>query len=98
VNLKDTTWIAGSFVSGPVIFVHDDAKMARGEPCTGVYRFVPGKGPGEEIVSFHCAPRWGQAPGRFTTVVARDVVRGRVLTEYQFAGDAEAHRVPMTAH
>jgi len=30
VNLKNTTVIAGAFVSGPVVFVHDDAKMARG--------------------------------------------------------------------
>lgn len=98
VNLVDTTSIAGSFVSGPVIFVHDDAKMAQGKPCTGVYRFVPGKGPAEELVSFHCKPRWGKAAERFTTAATRSPSGPPVLTEYQFAGDTEAHGVPTKAH
>ena len=70
INLTDTTVIAGAFVSGPVVFVHDDAKMARGLPCTSVHRFVPGKGPGEELIAFHCKPRWGEAPGQFTQDIA----------------------------
>jgi hypothetical protein len=94
VNLTETTSIAGSFVSGPVIFVHDDAKMAQGKPCTGVYRFVLGKGPAEELVSFHCKPRRGKAPEQFTTATSRDPYGPRVLREYQFAGDTEAHGVP----
>ena len=72
VNLTETMSIAGSFVSGPVMFVHDDAKMAKGAPSMRVYRFVPGKGLAEEIVSFHCKPRWGTAPGRFTTATNRE--------------------------
>lgn len=98
VNLTETTSIAGSFVSGPVIFVHDDAKMTRGEPCTGVHRFVPGKGPAEEIVSFHCKPRWGAAPERFTAATNRQPSGPPLLTEYQFAGDTEAHGVPTKSH
>lgn len=94
INLKDTTVIAGAFVSGPVVFVHDDAKMARGGPCTSVHRYDPGKGVGEEIVAFHCKPRWTKAPGRFTTASASQVDGPPVMTEYQFAGDEEAHGVP----
>ncbi|MDO8678177.1 MAG: hypothetical protein Q7R30_06390 [Acidobacteriota bacterium] len=94
VNLMEPTSIAGMFVSGSVMFVHDDARMARGEPCTGVYRFNPGQGPAEEIVSFHCKPRWGRAPQKFTASTARDPMGPRVLTEFQFAADEEAHRVP----
>lgn len=97
VNLVDTTMIAGTFVSGPVVFVHDDARMARGEPCTSVHRFVPGKGAGEELVAFHCKPRWGQAPERFTQAVATKADGPPVMTEYQFAGDEEAHGVPTKA-
>lgn len=97
VNLKDTTMIAGTFVSGPVIFVHDDARMARGEPCTSVHRYEPGQGPGEEIVAFHCKPRWGKAPARFTAATITRPDGPPVLTEYQFAGDEEAHIVPKTA-
>jgi hypothetical protein len=94
VNLSDTTWIAGAFVSGPVIFVHDDARMARGEPCTSVHRFEPGKGPGEELVAFHCKPRWGKSVDKFTTAISHSPDGPGVLTEYQFAGDEEAHIVP----
>ena len=98
VNLTEPTSIAGLFVTGPVIFVHDDAKMAEGEPCTGVYRFVPRKGPAEELVSFHCKPRWGTAPERFTVATKRNPYGPRILTEYQFAGDSEAHGVPIKTH
>ncbi len=97
VNLKDTTVIAGAFVSGPVVFVHDDARMARGEPCTSVHRFDARKGAGEEIVAFHCKPRWTKAPARFTQSTASRPDGPPVMTEYQFAGDGEAHGVPATA-
>ena len=97
VNLKETTFIAGSFVSGPVVFVHDDAKMANGQPCTSVHRFEPGKGVGEELVAFHCKPRWGKAPDRFTQAVTTQADGLRLMTEYQFAGDEEAHEVPKTS-
>ena len=95
VNLADTTMIAGAFVSGPVVFVHDDARMARGEPCTTVHRYEPGKGTGEELVAFHCTPRWGKAPGKFTKAVTTRPDGPPVMTEYQFAGDEEAHLVPI---
>jgi hypothetical protein len=94
VNLTDTVMIAGAFVSGPVVFVHDDNRMARGEPCTTVHRFEADKGVGEEIVAFHCKPRWGKAPGKFTKATTRLPDGPPVLTEYQFAGDEEAHIVP----
>lgn len=94
INLTDTTVIAGTFVSGPVVFVHDDERMARGEPCTSVHRFDSSKGIGEEIVAFHCKPRWTHAPGKFTAATLRMPDGPPVLTEYQFAGDTEAHGVP----
>jgi hypothetical protein len=98
VNLKDTTVVAGRFMSGPVVFVHDDAKMARGEPCTSVHEFDAQKGIGKEIVAFHCKPRWTKAPARFTQATSTRPDGPVVLTEYQFAGDEEAHGVPTRAH
>lgn len=94
VNLKDTTLIAGKFVSGPVVFVHDDAKMERGGPCTSVHRYDAAKGVGEEIVAFHCKPRWTNAPGKFTAATTSRPDGPPVMTEYQFAGDTEAHGIP----
>ena len=95
VNLKETVLIAGSYVSGPVVFVHDDARMARGEPCTSVYRYDAAKGVGEEIVAFHCKPRWGKAAKTFTQSTKNKPDGPPVLTEYQFAGDEESHEVPI---
>ena len=98
VNLKDTTVIAGAFVSGPVVFVHDDAKMARGGPCTSVHEFDAKKGPGKEIVAFHCTPRWTKAPPRFTQSTVSQPDGPKVMVEYQFAGDEEAHGIPTQSH
>lgn len=94
VNLKDPTLIAGNFVMGPVLFAHDDAKMARGEPCTGVYRFEPGKGPTELIVAFHCVPKERSVATGFTLTTKTKPDGTCILQEYQFAGDAEGHGVP----
>ncbi len=80
VNLTEPTMIAGKLVSGPVMFVHDDAKMVRGEPCTGVFRFTPGKGAGEELVAFHCKPRLTKAPDVFKAAITNSVYGPRVLT------------------
>ncbi|MEO8677847.1 MAG: hypothetical protein ABI665_02295 [Vicinamibacterales bacterium] len=95
VNLTEPTLIAGKLVSGPVVFVHDDDKMVRGEACTSVHRFSPVTGVAEEIVAFHCKPRLGDdAPAKFTATISREAPGPSTLTEYQFAGDTEAHGVP----
>lgn len=94
VILQEPTLIAGALAAGPVVFEHDEARMARGEPCTVVYQFEPGKGRGEEIVSFHCAPRYGASGEVFQFMTWRNDRGICVLKEYQFAGDAEAHGVP----
>src|SRR6476660_674387 len=88
------------FAPGPVLVVHDDAKMARGEPCTTVQLFNPGEGPAETIASFHCIPRQAKAPKMFRiqTRPNTEMGYGCVLVEYQFAGDPEAHGVPTSAN
>jgi hypothetical protein len=95
VNFVDAVLVKGQFVMGPVLIVHDDAKMARGEACTTFYRFDPGRGPREELVSFHCTPRQAASVDttRFATVTT-DAGCKR-LVEYQIAGDPEAHGVPL---
>lgn len=98
INLAEPTLIAGSFVYGPILVEHDDARMARGEPCTVIYRFQPGKGLGKEITSFHCKPRWGDnTVDLFALSTRRNQNGDCVLVEYQFAGDVEAHGVPATS-
>jgi hypothetical protein len=98
--LSEPTLIASILVEGAVIFTHDAARMARGEPCTRVYQFDPRRGPAEEIVSFHCipVPRGMAATFTMTTRPNSDTGRGCILIEYQFAGDTEGHRVPAPAN
>ena len=97
VYLAEPTLIGSTIVQGPVLFVHDDAALARGEPCTSVRLFVPEKGPVDEIASFHCVRVARPAARRFTlrTRPNTEAGFGCVLTEYQFAGDSEGHGVPL---
>ena len=94
--LAEPTLVGSTVVQGPVLFTHDDAKMAAGGPCTTVYLFQPGKGPAEEIASFHCIPTRRKAVDKFTITTRpnTELGFGCVLTEYQFAGDTEGHGVP----
>ena len=102
VYLGEPTLIGSTIVHGPVLFTHDDTKMARGEPCTSVRLFDPATGQTEEIAAFHCIARPRAVVGKFTirTRPNNELGFGCVLTEYQFAGDAEGHGVPTreTAH
>jgi len=100
VYLAEPTMIGSTIVQGPVLFVHDDDRMARGEACTTVRLFEPGKGPKEEIAEFHCTPVARARARVFTvrTTPNEDTGLGCVLTEYQFAGDTEGHKVPTRAH
>jgi hypothetical protein len=93
-NFSDPVLVATKIVMGPVLIVHDSTKMARGEACTTFYRFKPGVGAQEAIVSFHCRPRQATLveTTTFNTVMTEPGCRR--LVEYQIGGDSEAHGVP----
>ena len=94
VNFQSPVEVKGELVMGSVLIVHDSEKMARGEACTTFYRFVPGQGPREALVSFHCQPTQRAAVEQ-TTLSVVDSPRGcKRLTEYQVAGETEAHGIP----
>ena len=95
VEFTDQVKLLNVFLKGQYLFVHDDSKMARGEPCTWVYRQKSGQ-PDELILSFHCQPIERKPVAHFTVTVARlgDQVDVREVKEYQFAGSDEGHRVP----
>jgi len=94
VNFTDAVQVKGQIVMGPVLIVHDDEKMARGEACTTFYRFTPGKGPREELLSFHCLPVQRTTVDRTRFSIVDSPAGCKRLTEYQIAGDSEAHGVP----
>jgi hypothetical protein len=99
VYLDEPTLIGSTFVVGPVVFTHDNQRMARGEPCTTVHLFDPvGRHATEEIAAFHCIPRRGRMVSKLTiTTRPSGWGYGCVLTAYQFAGDPEVHGVPQPA-
>jgi hypothetical protein len=95
VNFVDPIWVGDIVMMGPHLIVHDSEKMAKGQPCTTIYRFDPKRGPQEAVVSFHCKPRRAQVVDRVTVVTERVTATGGAkLREFQLAGDAEAHAVP----
>jgi len=95
VNFVDPVQVKDQIVMGPVLIVHDDDKMGRGEACTTFYRFEAGKGPKEALISFHCLPRQKSAVAQ-TTFSTVDTPNGcKRLVEYQIGGDAEAHGIPL---
>lgn len=94
VRFLRPTIIAGTFVIGTVVFEHDDAKMARGEPCTTVYRYKSDAEFGEPIVSFMCMPQDRPLATKFEATLVRNVTWPDRLIEYQIAGEHEGHGVP----
>lgn len=99
VYLTEPTLVGSTIVQGPVLITHDGTRMVRGEPCTTVDSFDPKGGRGEAIVSFHCIPTSRAVVQKFTIQTRPNLALGYgcVLTEYQFAGEAEAHGVPTPA-
>ena len=98
VNFEHPTKVSTEILMGPYLVVHDEARMARGEPCTSIYPVEALRGREEAAVSFHCIPRTRQVVERFTIATGWDDALGMyTMTEYQFAGDAEGHGVPTAA-
>jgi hypothetical protein len=99
-NIPDKTKLLKATLQGKYIFVHDESKMAQGEPCLYVYEYSedqsgkPVVNPEKLVVSFHCQ--------RVQREKAREIVLtyGMIspelfeLREIQFPGRTEGHRVP----
>jgi hypothetical protein len=92
IAFEHPTWVADTQLVGTYVIEHDDGRMSRGEPCTILYR------PGARdavVVSFYCVPRERGIASGFVSRIRRDPTSDiDTLTEYQFAGDSEAHGVP----
>jgi hypothetical protein len=83
------------YLSGKYLFVHDDERMARGEPCTEVYEYKDNR-KGALVIEFHCKPVERTRSDKF---FVRSVMLGPPhnlpeIREYQFGGSAEGHQVP----
>jgi hypothetical protein len=95
VRFLKPTIIARTPVIGTVVIEHDDARMARGEPCTTVYRYdAKHKARGDVIVGFMCTPKNRPLAKAFEATFNKSALGLDVLTEYQLEGEAEGHGVP----
>ena len=94
INLLDPVLVKGEMIMGPVLIVHDDLKMAKGEACTTFYRFDVKTGPQEALVSFHCQPIERRVVAETTLTTSSQGSGCKRLVEYQIGGDSEAHGVP----
>lgn len=94
VRFLNPTIIAGSFVMGTVVIEHDDDKMAKGEPCTTVYRYKSKTELGEPLVSFMCVPQDRPLATKFEATLIQTVSWPDRLLEYQLPGENEGHGVP----
>ena len=95
VTFPDPVMVQRNLLMGSYLVVHDDARMARGEPCTSIYRFVPGHGPQALEVEFMCKPDQRTVCDKTTLSVRRNAATGfNELVWYQFAGDSEVHGIP----
>jgi uncharacterized cupredoxin-like copper-binding protein len=100
VNIPDKTKLLKTTLQGKYIFVHDDLKMAKGEPCFYVYEYSenqagqPEVKPEKLVVSFHCQPV--ERPKADQIVLTYGMASPDLfeLREIQFSGGTEGHRVP----
>ena len=95
MNFSEPVAVRGNFLMGPHLIVHDDARMAKGEPCTSIYEFDRTTGKRTLEVEFMCEPIQKDVCDKTTFSMKRDNAGINQLTEYQFAGDSEAHGVPI---
>lgn len=94
VDFTQRTKLKDVYLSGKTLFVHDDEKMARGEPCTSVYSYEGSK-KGKLIIEFHCQPVERTRTDKF---FVRSLLLGpphnvAEIQEFQFAGSTEGHRI-----
>jgi hypothetical protein len=94
VTFADPVRLGDQVLMGSYLFVHDDAKMAKGEACTEIYKFDRVRGPRERIRSFHCVPEKREICATTKLTVQDRGLDVPTLMEYQFAGDVEGHGVP----
>lgn len=94
VSFNETVRLRGVFLRGQYLVVHDDERMARGEPCLYIYS-VSGNRLGNLEVAFHCQPIKRDRASHFRVVASRrnwfDVPE---VLEIQFPGTDRAHQVP----
>jgi hypothetical protein len=95
VEFAETVKLQGVLLRGEYLIVHDEERMARGEPCTYIYR---GKHQDETrlAAAFHCIHVDRERANALKITFSRHSTPYEVaeITEIQFAGSKDGHKVP----
>ena len=95
VEFPQTVKLGSVLLRGTYLIVHDEERMARGEPCTYIYR---GKEMDESklVASFHCIHVERDRATAFKATFAphSSPYETLELREIQFAGSKDGHKVP----
>lgn len=92
VTFREPVRVTGAILMGRYVIEHDDARMARGEPCTYIFEAAERRMP---LITFHCTHLERQ-PSETAIVVLRPGKDSGMkrLAEFQFAGDDASHGAP----
>ena len=95
VEFPQTVKLANVLLRGEYLVVHDETKMAQGEPCLYFYQSKLGRYV-RPVISLHCQRVERAKADHFTVSVFRRNIPLEVpeVREIQFAGATEGHRVP----
>ena len=93
VSFDKPTKVGNRILMGRYLIEHDNARMARGRPCTYLYSAADARLP---VVAFRCRHLARPASNRPTVIVrsVKDAIGMRELVGFQFAGEVGAHGVP----
>jgi hypothetical protein len=95
VEFAETVRLGGVLLRGQYLVVHDEERMARGEPCTYIY-----SGDQENkrklVTSFHCIHVERERAEAFKVTFAHrfSIYQVPEIAEIQFAGSKDGHQVP----
>ncbi len=94
VEFNNTVRLHGALLKGRYLIVHDEEKMARGEPCTYVYSGKTER-PENLVVAFHCEHVERAIVKGFRMVInnQHDSYSTPEVLEFQFANSTAGHRV-----
>ncbi len=97
VNFKHPVKVLDRILFGRYMVVHDHIRKAQGETCTTFHEIRKDGRPGKTVASFFCVLD-------YQAVAEQSVIRGRrinagtgivlEITELQFEGNTEVHKVP----
>lgn len=97
VEFAETVKLTGVLLRGQYLLVHDEERMARGEPCTWVYSGTE-INDAKLVASFHCIHVDREKTETLKVSFKRNVSPYATpeITEIQFAGSKDGHKVPLS--